>query len=107
MSLQDQIAIDNDAVFFNSSEFGKTASLNGSSVVVIVHEVEQDESGPGAVELIKVEFQNSDYSTITYRTDTLIIDGETWSYPKLISKDPYSSTKIVQFRRNERLGNPR
>jgi hypothetical protein len=100
MTLKTQIASDL-SVFFNTDEFGETVTLNGSSVVAVPGDPTPDESADGMVDILDIEFKASDYATITYRTDTVVVDGVTWSYPKLIRQDDY--TKLVRFRHNARL----
>lgn len=99
MTLKTDILADN-AVFFNSDEFGETVSLNGSGVVAVPGDPTPEESAGGLVDVIDVEFKAADYATISYRTDTVVIGGITWSYPKLMHQDDY--TKTVRFRRNVR-----
>jgi len=88
------------SIFFNSSELGRSATLNSSAVTVLVSKNEQVESTDALVDALEVVFKTSDYATITYRTDALIFDGETWRYPTLVNKD--SLTKTVRFTKNPR-----
>lgn len=99
MTLKTQISADS-AVFFNSDEFGQTVTLNSASVVAVPGEPMPEESAAGLVDVLDIEFKASNYATINYRSDTVIVSGVTWAYPKLVHQDDY--TKLVRFRRNIR-----
>jgi hypothetical protein len=87
-------------VFFNSDELAESATLNGVGVDVIVVDGGIENDTRSISDTVTVMFQAADYETVVYKTDTLVIYGQTWRYPKVQSFD--GDVKVVLFRSSER-----
>lgn len=93
-------AVDSAMGQWFGSVFADTVTLNGGDVSAQVLEHSTEEAADGMADFIDVEFQSSDYASLSYRSDTLVWGGLTFRYPKKIRDD--GRTKVVRFRRNVR-----
>jgi hypothetical protein len=99
MGLKDQIALDAD-VFFNSYEIGEDMTLNSSLIVGIVKSKGYSEDYGCSFDYLDVVINAEDISSVSYRSDKLVLNNETWGFPKLLERTAYTYT--LQFRKNER-----
>jgi hypothetical protein len=108
MSFKDQMLADN-AVFFNTGEFGESATylIKATSVsVTTVVVFSRNESlsswdAGGQAEFAQAHIQKSAVSK-PQRYDTLTIDGETWTVESVMESD--SVSHLVRLSRDQRMG---
>lgn len=85
MSLFDDISAQAAAAWFDSDIMAVAATLNGGAVSVCILEHGREEDENSVFDFLDVAHQAADYSTVTYRTDTLVYDGVTWRYPRIMA----------------------
>lgn len=100
MTLKTDIADDLGEHHFNTDEFAQTVTYNGSGIPGVVAGSGTEEDANSVYDYLEIELRVSDITTITYRTDTLIYDGDTWRYPKIMEQDAY--TLKVRWIRSQR-----
>jgi len=99
MTLADQLSTDL-SVFFNTDEFAAPVTYNTSDISVIIVGHGTDADANSVFDFVDVIAKASDVPTVTYRTDTLVYDGLTWRYPKVLEQDAYC--KKIRLIRNQR-----
>lgn len=77
-----------------------SVALNGTPIQANIIGYGLDEEGRAQGDSVDVMFKVSDAPVLTFRDSTVIIDGVTWRYPKLITGDRLTVT--YRFRNNER-----
>lgn len=80
--------------------FADTVTLNGAATAALVYEQSDEERPDGLVAVIDIEFKLADYASVNYATDTAIVFGVTWRYPRQIWADGF--TRMVRFAANAR-----
>jgi len=98
MTLKSQLSSDL-SIFFDTDDFAETVTYNSVDIPAIV-DCGSDEDANSIFDFMDIEVQTLDVAVVTYRTDTLVYDGLTWRYPKIISQD--AQTKKIRFIRNQR-----
>ena len=87
-------------IWFGADMDPETVAYNSSNIPGHIHECGTQEDSNSVFDFMDIEVINSDVATVTYRTDTLVYDGLTWRYPKVLEQD--SKTKKIRFIRNQR-----
>lgn len=87
-------------IWFGADMDPETLTYNGSDIPGHIHGRGQDEDTNSVFDFLDIEVMASDVPTVTYRTDTLVYDGLTWRYPKVLGQDAYC--KKIRFVRNQR-----
>ena len=98
MTLKSQLGSDL-SIFFDTDDFAETVAYNSVDIPAIVDQGAEEDAN-SLFDFIDIEVQGSDVAAVAYRTDTLVYDGLTWRYPKIISQDAH--TKKIRFIRNQR-----
>lgn len=78
--------------WFDSDLLASSATLNGGAVTVCILERGTEDDDNSVFDYLDVALQPADYATVTYRTDTLVYDGVTWRYPRVMKIDEASLT---------------
>lgn len=83
MSLFEDISAQAAAAWFDSDILAEAATLNGAAVTVCILERGIEEDDNSIFDFLDTALQTADYTTCTYRTDTLVYGGTTWRYPRI------------------------
>lgn len=107
MTLKDQIAADLTAVFFNSDEFGESATYTSSGGVAKTITIcfgdedlaAQTPAPPGDTMIIMVQYTDA----LTPRKgDTFTIDGVTWNLDRIAAGGPEEGIWHIRVTRSAR-----
>lgn len=94
-------AINNAMDRWFDADFADPVTLNGLSVNAHVDDQGRDGDENSVFDYIDVEFSQADYSVVNYRADTLVFNGVTYRYPRVLRIDG-SYTITVRFIDNQR-----
>ena len=98
-TFKEQIEIDL-SVFFDDTTLAEPAQLNAVPVPVAIVDAGTEEDATAMYDYLDTMIRKSDYQTIDYRSDALVLFEKTWRHPKQTAEDDIVRT--VRWRRNEK-----